>query len=433
MMRRIREPSSTELIYLKTATQVVSRSSLAGHVTHAQFTEAVAALERHFAILRAAVRDQHFVERQPGAVTQPIWLSADDVAVESLCESLLDHRLDLSERLYEAYAVAAPRTLDVVLVTSHAVTDATALIEMHACLAYFCDAVVRGLVPAMPVQEFPDTIDGAVDKCLAALGMPVPTDPPRFEGEFLRLPERPRADAAEPVRHRLERLEIEPALTHAVADASHSHGVSVHAVLAAAFVLAIREFSPVRASQALLRSSVDMRRRLEPHVSAELVFSAITAHVSHVPNTDGSIFDIARTIFDDIKRGTTDGRIFHDYENYPRLFGVPDESPAALNISDIGVVRFRLPLEALEATGFEYATGWLKTYPNTSISIFNGKLVAATAYRSDLVTPETMARLSELVRERLQLAAASQDNDDLAASGTHGLTEGGLVATTGRR
>jgi len=36
------------------------------------------------------------------------------------------------------------------------VTDASSLIELHACLAHICDCIVRGVDPALDAQPFPD-------------------------------------------------------------------------------------------------------------------------------------------------------------------------------------------------------------------------------------------------------------------------------------
>jgi hypothetical protein len=48
----------------------------------------------------------------------------------------------------------------------------------------------------------------------------------------------------------------------------------------------------------------------------------------------------------------------------PKAFGSPQQAPVALNISDMQLVAFRWPTEKLKVTGFEYALGWLKKFPN---------------------------------------------------------------------
>jgi hypothetical protein len=51
----------------------------------------------------------------------------------------------------------------------HAVTDATPLIELHACLAYVCYCVVRNEAPLLERQAFPSPIDAAVRDALNSL------------------------------------------------------------------------------------------------------------------------------------------------------------------------------------------------------------------------------------------------------------------------
>lgn len=236
--------------------------------------------------------------------------------------------------------------------TSHAVTDATSLIELHSCLSHICDCVVRGGAPDLGVQPFPSPVDEAVSRSLAALG----TDGPdtSYSGVFAEIPTRPPHDGG-PVTHRLERMVIDADAMRRIKEASHATGSSVHSLLLAAFALAIRDVADGHPRQILVRSSVDMRRRLEPHFLPELALTAITGHITPISDLDRPPVEIARLIFDDIHQGMANGSIFHDYINYPREFGSPQQAPVAINVSDIQTVQFHWPLERLTVTGFEYA------------------------------------------------------------------------------
>jgi hypothetical protein len=192
-----------------------------------------------------------------------------------------------------------------------------------------------------------------------------------------------------------------------VFEAAHSLGVSVHSLLVAGFALAIRDLSETDATRILMQSSVDLRRRLAPHLSVDLVMSAVTAHVTAIDDVDQSIFDIAKLAFEDIRAGIEDGRIFRDYNNYPKAFGETRDIPIAINISDMGAVSFHASMAALTATRFEYATALMKNFPNVSISIYDGTLVANTVYIEEFTAPETIGRRSELVIEKLPLCEVS--------------------------
>jgi hypothetical protein len=149
-----------------------------------------------------------------------------------------------------------------------------------------------------------------------------------------------------------------------------------------------------------MRSNVDMRRRLEPHVSAELVFTAITGHITRIADLNCPLFDIAKRVFDDIHEGVNNGSVFRTFLDYPKLFGGTQQPPVALNISDMQAIDFRWPTQKLKVTSFDYACG-LKNFPNVSIAIFDGLLIANTAYTEELIDPATMRTISENAVKRL--------------------------------
>lgn len=396
--RSFRAASPTEAIYIATGTIVVSRSRIAGAVSRAQFETAVAHLEARYSILRAAVEDGQFVERMDERSAVEAWLPARACSPEALYAALLNATLDTRLAIYGIQVIAADDALDVFMLSSHAVTDATSLIELHSYLAYACDSIARGVMPTLEEQPFPSPVDAAVDKSLAALPADATASP--YSGIFAEIPMLA-PYSGQPVTHRLERLVIDGGAVDQISAAGRANGSSVHALLLAAFALAIRDVAEARPRQILMRSSVDMRRRLEPHVSPELVFSAITGHITPIADLDQPLFAIAKVIFDDIHAGLANGSIFRDYVNYPKAFGSPQQAPVALNVSDMQAVTFHWPTERLKVTGFEYALGWLKRFPNVSVSIFDGTLVANAVYVEDFVDPAIMRAISENTASRL--------------------------------
>ncbi|MEJ0002887.1 MAG: hypothetical protein WDN30_03755 [Pararobbsia sp.] len=360
--RRIyREASPTEMTYLATGTIVVSRSRIAGVVSEAQFRTAVAHLEARYGILRSVVEGEHFVKRLGDSSAVEAWLSSDTCSAEALYATLLNAELDTRTRIYSVHVIASDDSLDIFMLSSHAITDATSLIELHSCLAHICDCVVRGVAAALEPQPFPNPSTWAVSQSLASLPAGRITVPASHSGKFAEIPMRAPYDGR-PVRHRLERIVINPDDMHRISTAAHAHGSSVHSLLLAAFALAIGDVAENQPRRILMRSSVDMRRRLEPQVPAELVFSAITGHITPIPDLDRPLFDLAKLVFDDIHEGVNNGLIFHDYLSYPKAFGSTQQPAVALNISDMQIVTFRWPMERLKVTGFEYALGWLKTF-----------------------------------------------------------------------
>jgi len=76
----------------------------------------------------------------------------------------------------------------------------------------------------------------------------------------------------------------------------------------------------------------------------------------------------------------------------------------ALNISDMQTVRFHWPTERLKVTGFEYALGWMKQFPNVSVSVYDGMLVANTVYVEKFADPAIMQAISDGVVKALASA-----------------------------
>jgi len=395
LQRRIhRQASPTEMIYIATGTIVVSRSSIAGAVSREQFDTAVGYVEACHGILRSVVEDGYFVERGDDAAAVAEWLSSDSCSAGALYAKLLNAELDTHARLYSIHVLVEDEGLDVFMLSSHAITDATSLVELHSYLAHMCDCVVRGVAPVLEERPFPSPVDAAVAQSLASLAIDGVREPAYASGVFAEIPMRAPYDGR-PVNHRLERVILEANDVHRISSTSHANDSSVHSVLLAALALAIREVAEGRPGQILMRSTVDMRRRLEPHISTELIFSAVTGHITAIPDLDRPLLDIAKLVFQDIHQAVADGCIFHDYVDYPKAFGNPRQAPIALNISDMQTVQFHWPTERLRVTGFEYALGWLKKFPNVSVSVYDGTLIANIVYVEEFVDPAMMRSISE--------------------------------------
>jgi len=79
----------------------------------------------------------------------------------------------------------------------------------------------------------------------------------------------------------------------------------------------------------------------------------------------------------EIHEAVGNGRIFHDYLNYPNALGHSQQAPVALNISDMQAVKFRRPADRLKVTTLEYVYGWTKKFPNVSVSVYDRVLIAS--------------------------------------------------------
>jgi small neutral amino acid transporter SnatA (MarC family) len=73
----------------------------------------------------------------------------------------------------------------------------------------------------------------------------------------------------------------------------------------------------------------------------------------------------------------------------------------------MGKIAFHTAIETLTPTGFEYAAGWMKRYPNVSITIVEGRLVATMTYVEAFIAPAVMRQLGELVVSILEDCATA--------------------------
>ena len=94
---------------------------------------------RNFPILRAAIRDGHFIEREQSPVTPFIWLDRASHDLETLYQEALQRPLDPTAAIYTVHVLADAAGFDILMLSSHAIADATALVAIHSSLMHFCD------------------------------------------------------------------------------------------------------------------------------------------------------------------------------------------------------------------------------------------------------------------------------------------------------
>lgn len=387
----LRADSESEAVYIKTHMQVVGRSTVKGFITKEQFAKALYYLEKKYPILCSVANEEALIKRSAESHEIVEWIY--DSTPEKIYEKLLNLSLDFCSSLYSMHVLVGENSFDIFTVTAHAITDATSIMMIHKDLIYFCECSIREITPEIIVQPVADSIDSAVDTSINTLKNNHPVSQ-SYSGDFLQLP----STSAEALFYCLKQIVIEEKTLAQAFQLCEEHQVSLHGVLVAAFSLAIQRLSHVKATQILMRSSIDLRRRVSPHIPNELILTAVTGHITHITNLTNNIFKIAKFVIDEIRNSTQDGTIFQDYKQYPQRFTLPQAFPIAANLSDMGKVDL-LHLESLEQTGFEYAAGWKKTCPNISITIYNNKLIANLVYIKHSINSDLIQQLGELVIE----------------------------------
>jgi hypothetical protein len=110
--RIVRRASPTEMIYMQTRTNVVSRSSIGGAVNREQFDTAVVYLEARYGILRSVVEEGQFVARTDNSQAVESWLSADTCSADGLYAKLLNAELNTRIKIYSIHVIAGDDTLE---------------------------------------------------------------------------------------------------------------------------------------------------------------------------------------------------------------------------------------------------------------------------------------------------------------------------------
>ena len=389
----LRKNSANESIYIKTNTQVVGHSSVIGSITKKQFIQAIQCLEKKYPIL-LAVADSEKLSPRTTDYTEIIAWSVK-AEREDIYEKLLNIKLNVTESLYSVSVLNHSNSFDIFTVTSHAITDATSVIDLHKDLVYFCDFMIQHICPMTSVKPIAESIDFAVNNSISMLKNNIPLAE-QYQGTFLQLP----TTLPNEFEYCQEQLVIPSIELHNIMNLCKKNGVSFHGVLVASFALAIRELSPDHATQILMRSSIDLRRRVTPHINNEIIFTAATGHITRIFDLTGNILKIGEFVMNEIRNSTENGTIFQDHKEYFKRFISSENIPIALNISDMGVVKLQEYVH-LKHVAFDYALGWKKSAPNVSITINDNGLVANIVYIKQGIKHHMIHQLAKLARHYL--------------------------------
>jgi hypothetical protein len=299
--------------------------------------------------------------------------------------------------LYSVFVVHYKESFDMYTITSHALADATSLINLHNDLILFCDYIVQNIPITDEIQPLNPGIDPYLERSISSLKKELPMiGDTHFRGLFAQLPTKPTQGCPFGIyRFNIPHNELQPILT-----ACHNTGITLHSLLVASFALAIRELSRYKSNQILMRSSIDLRRRVTPPLSKKIFFTAVTGHNTYIEDLSLGILNIAKWVMQDIRKSSVDGTIFEDFK-YTFQLSSTRENPIALNISNLGIIELS-DATYLKHQSFEYAAGSKKTYPVLCITINPTGLKATITYINGSISAELVKRLCELAIQSIK-------------------------------
>jgi hypothetical protein len=255
------------------------------------------------------------------------------------------------------------------------------------------DSILQNIPITFLHQPIHPDIDADVEESISLMEK-ASFEAPKYQGPFVQLPLTPPED----YEFCLERIVFSNDQLQPILNACKKNKVTFHSILVTSFALAIYELSLSKSKQILMRSSIDLRRRVSTHISKEIICTAVTGHITCINDLTMGIVDIGKYVMQEIRTSTENGTVFEDYKNYAHQLSSSIETPIALNISDMGLIELSNPIH-LKHKSFEYATGLKKKYPNVSIAINPVGLLGSIVYVKGAIAEDTVGQLSKLTME----------------------------------
>ncbi len=192
---------------------------------------------------------------------------------------------------------------------------------------------------------------------------------------------------------------LAPELTQSIIKFAKKENTTVHGVLCAAMLLAVADKIKIKDENLYLncRSSVDLRRRLNPPVSDDniaMVVSALTTF--HEIGKDKLFGDLAREVTQQIKEKLKKSEIYDVVLSYKKgtefLLANPDKVPFSVFITNIGRVRIASNYEffKLEEISYALSLNAMGSVFAVAVSTFEEKMILNFIYSQPALSQSTV-------------------------------------------
>jgi len=197
---------------------------------------------------------------------------------------------------------------------------------------------------------------------------------------------------------------LAPDLTQKIINSSKRENTTVHGALCAAMLLAVADKIKGKDENLYLncRSSVDLRRRLNPPVSDEniaMVVSALTTF--HEIREDQPFWDLAKEVTQQIKQKVETSEIYNVVLSYKKgtdfLLNNPDKVPFSVFITNIGRVRIPSNYGFLKIEEISYALSLtaMGSVFAVAVSTFEEEMILNFIYSQPGISQNTIEMLIE--------------------------------------
>ncbi|SEQ90716.1 Condensation domain-containing protein [Streptomyces sp. yr375] len=220
----------------------------------------------------------------------------------------------------------------------------------------------------------------------------------------------------EPHRIEVQRLRLDTAPTAGLRARARTEGVSVHALISAALLLAARRRMDGAEPRLLgCTSPVDLRSRLTPPVSAALMIPAVSMNLQTLPvGKETDILDLARQVGDGLREFLDRGDHFREMRIMPSARRYPTLHLGTVIVTNMGAVSGpRLPA-GTRVTDVRLVPGREHYFPQLGrspilacVTTFDGRLAIEFPHHTACYSRLFMRELADEVHATLLALAGS--------------------------
>ncbi|MFD9145998.1 condensation domain-containing protein [Streptomyces diastaticus] len=233
------------------------------------------------------------------------------------------------------------------------------------------------------------------------------------------------ADAAAAARHRVEvrRLVLGAEETTRLRAAARDAGVSVHGLVAAALMTAVRARLDGTGPRILgCMSPVDLRSRLSPPLAPSVMVASVTSHLQSVPVAeDADPLALARELGTRLRASVERGDHFHEMRIMPRVPAHPALQTGSVIVTNMGATAGPRFPEGVEGTDVRLVPARETYFPRAGRSpvmacvvSFDHRLAVELPHHTACFSPAFMRAFRDDVRSAL--LAFTQDAAPAPAS-----------------
>lgn len=230
---------------------------------------------------------------------------------------------------------------------------------------------------------------------------------------------------AQPHRIEVQRLLLDTGPTAGLRERARAEGLSVHALISAALLLAARRRMDGTGPRVLgCVSPIDLRSRLSPPVPATLVVAAVTMHLQALPVGEATdLLDLAREVGDGMRELFDRGDQFQEMRIMPSAPLHPTLHLGTVIVTNMGARSGPRPPEGTQVSDVRLVPAREHYFPQAGrspimacVTTFDGRLAIEFPHYTGCFSRPFMRELGDEVRASLLALAKSDEERHSAAT-----------------